>query len=224
MRWMFALALVLFATSTVLAQEEAYTIDGRKVILFDNGKWKDAENDPHFRQAFWGMSKDQVKQKETARIIQEDMNAKGIENYDIIGYEGQVLGLPASIIYVFAEDKLVRTQYVLTAKHANENDYIKDYKKVRDGLADKYRKPEKDETIWKDNDSKKQYKDQPEKYGTALMEGHLRYYSSWETTETNISLGLQSNNGGVYHVVEYISNVYDRLEEKVKKMKSNAEL
>ena len=54
MRWMFVLAFVLFATSTVLAQEEAYTTDGRKVILFENGKWKDAETDPHFRQAFWG--------------------------------------------------------------------------------------------------------------------------------------------------------------------------
>jgi hypothetical protein len=204
-----ALLFILFCFS--FAQQKATTDDGRRVILKSDSTWeyeKDVSTkiipsaSSDFRKVKWGMSKKQVKITESGKIERD--------NERMLAYSGKVSGIECLILYIFAENKLVRAKYVFTPEHTNKNDFIVDYKSVKDGLAKKYGEPKSDDTNWR-NDL---YKDDYSNWGFAISLGHLMYFAEWETESTEISLILSGENYKTRLAAEYSSKQFQHLEEK----------
>ncbi len=154
------------------------------------------------------MSSENVKASEPLKAVKDEKN--------LIGYKTKVIDKDVFIAYFFIDNQLVRTRYVLAESHSNKNDYIQDYKDFKAILEKKYGKPKLDETIWK-NDL---YKDDYSGWGTAIGMGHLVYYSSWETKETNITNILTGDNFNITSMVEYSSNKLKELEKKAAEKKA----
>lgn len=166
-----------------------------------------------FRKTNWGMTKAQVLASETIEFAPQ-------ENGNSLSYKGTVNDLDCFIVYVFAYDTLVRTQYNIIEEHKNSNQYITDYEKLKVILTGKYGQPEKDRITWLDN----MYKDNPNDWGLAVSIGQLAYFSKWHTESTDIWLMLQGENYKIKFVVEYTSLNYAYLNEKVEKEKKMDEL
>ncbi len=188
--------LLLFLVP-LYGQTIATTSDGRAVILKEDGTWAYQQTvEPGeftFRQTYWGMSRDEVKASEDVKVAQEGDN--------IIAYQGTVSNLDTLIAYHFVSNKLVRSGYVILEKHSNENDYLRDYFVMKDALSDKYGPPAVDETKWNNT----LYSGDREKFGFAVMIGHLRLWANWETEATKIFLLLAGDNYKINLRLDYSS-------------------
>lgn len=158
-----------------------------------------------FRSAKWAMTKDEVKLTEFGGLLKEDN--------DSLVYSDTVGGdMEALVAYIFADGKLVRGKYLFRPEHTNKNDYIADYKKVKETLTLKYGSPKSDEELWHNN----LYKNDPKQWGLALSLGHLAYRSEWETKTTEINLVLHGGNNNILFGVIYSSKKLGHLEERIK--------
>jgi len=135
-----------------------------------------------FRNVDWGMSVDEVKRSESGKPVHEQDS--------ILMYNVSLSGMDASCGYLFTNGNLFRGVYTFNLKHTNENDYIADYDKIKAMMIDKHGKPKQDEVNWKND----RYKTDPQKYGFAVSLGHLVYFATWETEDTNIVLELTGDN------------------------------
>ncbi len=162
-----------------------------------------------FRKVNWGMSKEEVKATEDKKPFSEDATALYYKDVEIIGRN-------FFCFYGFMQDKLYSSSYsigtTLGEIHSNKNDYIDDYKSVKEILTKKYGKPKRDVVTWK-NDL---FKNKKQDWGTAISIGHLVYVSIWETPTTEIGMALGGNNYEIFLSVGYDSK---ELEEWVKKIK-----
>lgn len=214
----FVFLTCLFMNSITFSQQRAVTEDGKTVILYSDGTWKYDTSTPYeadsnaFRDTYWGMTKTQVKAVEKSELVKEDT--------DLLAYKGNVAELNCYILYIFVDGLLVRGKYVIIEEHSNRNDYISDYKKLKNLLQGKYKKPSKDEIYWK-NDL---YRDEYQSWGFAVSLGHLVYFTEWKTPTTDINLGLYGENYDITLAVEYISTKYKGLEEAAKKKKAKSKL
>ena len=140
-----------------------------------------------FRNSCWGDSMDDVKNSETLTLE--------VELEDAIGYSGyNISGIDMVTLYKFNNDgKLYTAVYGSRETHVNKNLYISDYNTIKKALNEKYGDTgytdEQDE-IWYDS----LYKDNKDKYGTAISAGHLSYVSTWNTETTKITLMLTGDN------------------------------
>jgi len=213
----FIILLNLCLSTLGFSEQLAVTKDGKQVVLRDNGSWEYAKEEttradtPDFRQTQWGMTKPQVRAAEKGEIL--------TERDDVIGYQGSIAGLECFIFYVFAEGKLVRTKYVITTSHSNQNDYIADYINLEQNLSQKYGKPTKDASYWL-NDL---YKDEFQQRGFAISLGHLAYSASFEKERTSITLYLHGENYKINLGIEYRSKMLRELEEKKEQQKARDE-
>jgi hypothetical protein len=207
------LIILAFLVGSLLVNAKEMTAvreDGKTVILNQDGSWKlkKMETRPqnaqefHFRKSRWGFTKRKVLLSEPEEPIHE--------KDDVVAYEGQIAGLDVWIVYIFVDDKLVRSKYVVVEKHTNANDFISDYEKLKSGLTRKYGEPDKDQNYWK-NDL---YKDNYDQWGMALKVGHLVYIASWNTDETDIGILLNGENYDISLAVEYTSTALESLENK----------
>ena len=162
----------------------------------------------HFRSARWGMSKQQILRLEGHPDQQANTNG-----LDIVQYLQKILNMDCLIGYVFADNKLVKAKYSFLAKHGDKNQYIQDYSKIRDILVETYGKPLTDSAMWENN----RYKDEPSNWGQALSQGHLKYDSMWQDSETEIHLQLHGEIEKTFLVVEYAGLDYKDLAQKVTK-------
>jgi hypothetical protein len=62
------------------------------------------------------------------------------------------------------------------------------------------------EQIWRNN----QYKSDPAGHSTAVLYGHLKYSTNWQTDTTDISLQLDGREGKILFFVNYTSISYMR--------------
>lgn len=161
-----------------------------------------------FRKTKWGMSIEEVKSSEPLKIAQEDEN--------LLGYKTSVIGKDVFVVYFFIENQLLRARYVLAESHINKNDYITDYNDFKEILTKKYGKPKRDETLWK-NDL---YKDDYSSWGSAIGMGHLIYFSTWETPNTEIGNMLTGDNFDISCIVEYSSKNLKEIEKKAQEKKA----
>jgi len=176
---------------------------------------------PDFRGAYWGMSKAQIRKSETAKFFTEMTDLGAVKGRDSLNYIGKVLDREVLIIYVFMNDKLVRTQYRFSAEHTNKFGYLDDYHVVSKALTEKYGKPDEDEMIWKDP----LFKSDVHKYGTAVSVGHLVLFMTWYNADgTQISTRIDGDNYEIAHAVEYSSIEFGHLEKNAKDQKKEAEL
>jgi hypothetical protein len=214
MKYLILTLLIFFFVPSVIVSAEdviVETKDGREVVLHENGSWEyysTKESSPKttpkstFRKANWGMTMGEVREIEKAKFFQED---------DLfLAYEGKLSGFAVYIVYIFVDNKLVRAKYAINEEHLNGNDYIADYKALKELLTKKYDKPIEDEQHWKSD----LYKDDPQQWGFAVSMGDLVYYSTWELMSTTISMYLTGDNFKTQHMVEYVSKELGVLEEK----------
>jgi hypothetical protein len=215
------ITILLLSGLTVFGQQVATTEDGKKVSLKSDGTWEFIESQDKasnnsassfdFRKSNWGMSKAQVKSSENITLVKEDVN--------LLAYSGNVSNLEVLVIYIFVEDKLVRTRYSFIEKHTNKNEYISDYSAIKVALTEKYGNPSLDKEYWLNDLYKKDY----DQKGFAISLGHLKYFSEWETTRTKITSALTGDNYEISHVTEYLSKELDAFEEKKKKEKNKSD-
>lgn len=160
-----------------------------------------------FRNAKWGMSKEQVKKTELSKPIGE--------NDGLLGYEDKIANLTCQIAFEFVDDTLSSAHYLIKEKHINDNDYITDFNKLKDLLSEKYGKPSMDKIVWKGS----LYKGDVEHYGLAVISGELVYAAQWQTELTNITLILSGDNFTPYLAIMYESSQYKYLKDKKEKKK-----
>lgn len=192
-----------FQTATIGIQpidKQPENQSSKKTIIENIGVKSD-----DFRNTKWGISKKQVQKIESAQFID------GVT--DMLLYKGKIANLECQIIYQFIEDTLYNGIYLIKEKHVNNNDYISDFKNLKNLLTEKYGKPEIDKMVWKGN----LYKDDVANYGMAVISGELIYVATWKTESTNIRLMLYGDNFTPSLGVMYESEKYKNLVKKNEK-------
>ena len=178
---------------------------GLVVIIFAEHSFSE---DFDFRKTRWGMTVAEVKSSEPLTVAEEGKN--------YLGYKTQVIGKNVLVIYIFADNQLVRSKYMLAESHTNKNDFITDYDDFKEILQKKYGKPSLDKIFWK-NDL---YKDDHSDWGIAISLGHLIHLSKWETQDTEIIDILTGENYKITCGVEYASKNLKSIEKKEKEKKA----
>jgi len=145
----------------------------------------------------------------------------------IVQYGPAMLGgLDCRILYIFAQDHLVRAKYIFEAAHTNLNDFIADYREIEPLLLKKHGEAASARAIWEDDSTQpepKSYLDQDRatptsilpsdlNVGLAVSLGHLRLLTEWTTTRTYILHALAGGGGRITHQVEYRSVEWEPLE------------
>ncbi|MBZ5675821.1 MAG: hypothetical protein LAP61_16380 [Acidobacteriia bacterium] len=182
---------------------------------------------PDFRQAAWGMTQAEVLATEAAQPSEiRESSGEIIVRYDSI----QLGGLACRVVYIFADDKLVRAKYVFDAEHREPNDFIRDYRAIEPLLHDMYGKPVSERAFWSDDslqDEPKSYLEQDRASATDILPsdqfagpsiaaGHLKLYTRWRGDRTKISHGLTGENSRITHQIEFLSVELERLENDVR--------
>ena len=161
--------------------------------------------DYSFRNARWGMTKEEV----TASEIKMDP----VEiNENTIRYKTQILGKNVELIYLFLQNQLAKAAYKLDDNYLNSSHFLNTYRKFKSALTQKYGPPAKDSTRWL-NDT---FRNVSHKKGLALSLGHTEYYASWETAVSTISLRLAGENYSVLCLIEYWSKALPYLAGEIK--------
>ncbi len=227
MRKIIVVMLFFVFGSTVFSDEIVTLLSGAKILIQDNGTWinidiKKSDKEPNqpilftFRKTIWGMDQDSVKSSESDKPV--------YDKRDKIMYkgslQGSLVGLSCNILYVFANDLLVRTKYIFTNEHANKLEYQADYIKMKTELLKKYGKPKTEKMVW----TNEWYKEKPSEWGNALALGHLTEYAIWETPTTKLTLYILGENSKIEFATEYNSIAYDGLEEAIKSAEAVGDL
>ncbi len=198
---------------SVSEKEAGYTLDP-PIIESDEENISEAQTATtyqyDFRKANWGMSKEEVKATEDKKPDSEFDNS--LVYYVKIGGDDYLCG------YSFLQDKLYNTGYVFVGEHSNKNDYIRDYKNLKEILAKKYGKPWSDRTTW-DNDL---FKNDRSQWGLAVSIGHLSYGALWDTSKTYITLGLSGDNYEITLLAAYDSRELKEWADKIKEEKAKS--
>jgi hypothetical protein len=185
-----------------------------------------APSQSDFRKANWGMTRAQVLATETAqpREVRESTGEV------IMRYDSLELGQPSRVVYIFANDKLVRAKYVFDGEHADPNDFIRDFRTIEPLLRAQHGNPVSDRAFWGDD----KFQDEPKSYlqqdraaatdilpsdplmGLSIAAGHLKLYTGWQENRTKISHGLTGENSRITHQIEFLSVDLEKLEEQVR--------
>jgi hypothetical protein len=171
---------------------------------------------PDFRKAVWGMSPSEVKTGEAQKpVLEKDQGLKRI-----VAYSDHIIGLECAVYYIFVQNQLIRAKYLILEDHSNKSEYLLDFTALEKALTEKYGKPTKQETLWK-NDL---FRTEPQQWGLAVSAGHLMKYSSWETARTVISIIIKGDNYEVSLGVEYSGKILSELEESADKKEQEGKL
>lgn len=162
-----------------------------------------------FRNALWGMTKDQARKTESSEFIKETRLEGDLAGLDLLTYKTDALGMNSFIVYYFAGDALTRARYLITESHSDYNLYIRDYDKIKGQLTERYGAPARDQKIW----SNELFKGNPAQYGLAIASGHVTYVAEWYPTETSIQLLMRGDNFEVNIHVEYMGEKFAEYEK-----------
>jgi hypothetical protein len=161
--------------------------------------------EPDFREANWGITSDQVKMLEDAKLV--------MDNGKMLSYDGIVGGLPCQIVYLFVKDQLTNGHYFFKAEHTADSLHIHDYEKLKEVISKKYGRPLLDDATWKDDT----YRGRGEKVGLAIKSGHLKLAAQWETPTTEVWLFLVGENSEIKLSMKYVSRLLGDIKEGEKK-------
>jgi len=147
-----------------------------------------------FRNTDWGMSIEQVIKTEKAEILKESKNK--------VTYVETVVNYPAILVYKFEENMLIWGSYGFKQVNDTDDEYLQDFTNFNTVLTNKYGKS-KNLDKWTNKDSK--YKDNPV---SAVREGDLVMWRSWETPTTVIKLIMYGYGGNFNIDTYYFSKKY----------------
>jgi hypothetical protein len=159
---------------------------------------------PDFRNVRWGMSRQEVRESEDLQPLEESP--------DHLAYTTEVACLEAILVYSFVQAKLAAAMYIFSGQHANNNEYIADYERLKAHLEQKYGTPSESGVNWKN----RSYKDDPENWGLALAAGQVAFISGWALPGTAISFLLGGDNFQVHMSISYKSVKLASLAETAK--------
>jgi len=159
-----------------------------------------------FRYVCWGSSKAEVKATENDKKIKYD-------DEDLFVVRDVLNGIDCDVVYIFVDDKLVRTKYVVTEKYSNLNTYIYKYNEFYKLLSEKYGDGKKSSII------SDHYKRKNSDLGIGIGMGEVHFFSEWKTPKTNISMILTGNNFDVTLAIEYQSVALAQLDNEKQKKK-----
>ena len=162
-----------------------------------------------FRKTKWGMTISQVKAIESIKpsAVTKD------KSKTLLIYKDTIAGLSCKVVYIFSQNKLIRSKYMVTKEHTNKNDYLSDYNSLSSALTEKYGPPESEDTFW-ENDL---FKDDYSGWGTAVSVGHLSKFTEWKTQATDIILYLHGENYNINLGIEYLSVKLKSIEDEADK-------
>ena len=145
-----------------------------------------------FRNSKWGMSQEEVAASEK---IELEESIPGM----LMGY-AMVADLDAAVGYILSEGKLVGGKYLFLEKHIrNRNEFLSDHAILKEFLTEKYGPPLTNNVYW----SNESYKSDRSQWGQALVAGHLKIISGWESLDTSVSLTLEGGNDNADLLIEY---------------------
>ena len=159
-----------------------------------------------FRSTTWGMSKEQVESIETKELVYEDENL-------LLFYSDTLSGMNSVILYLFDNNKLIGSGYLVDEVFTDPNRYINEYTKLQTLLSTLYGKKVVDEVTWYDD----LYKNDSQKWGLALSNGDLEMISGWESGNTKVTLVLTGQNNEINLGLLYIGDLaaFERVSDKV---------
>ncbi|WP_128547854.1 hypothetical protein [Larkinella soli] len=159
--------------------------------LFSPGQPTEAD----LRSLRWGMHSQEVRTLERLAPIR-------VTDTTQIYRQRWFYNYPATLHLDFIDDRLAGARYILTEKHIRAIDHWKDYHDIVKILSDRYGTPPGDYWTW----NVPLYKDRPERFGDAVLLGHLRRSSVWETGRSIITLEMSGTpRDGIYTVLSYTS-------------------
>jgi hypothetical protein len=191
-------------------------MNGRVVAVFVLVSAAIAAEGHDFRNADWGMTKDQV-------IASEKQSPSGEEKEDsqvLVRFDSPAgAEFVGQLIYIFIDARLVRAKYVAAAQHRELNDYIADFAAAEAKLAEKHGKVTADKAIWLSDAFQLErlpYLEQDRAHATDILPsdqnaglsvaaGHLKMFTERLTARTRILHALSGENSAIVHQIEYQS-------------------
>lgn len=146
------------------------------------GFGQDSNNLPDVRNVRWGMTKEEVKLKETSEF-------KGDLNSEMIVFSGVFLNYNCKYVYKFKNNRLNGLIVLFDIKHENTNLFVYDYQIIKNNLIAINGIPYIDEINW----TNKQYKNDTNKIGLAISNQDVKFISNWATGRTFIDFSLNGN-------------------------------
>lgn len=190
------------------------------------------QSTPDFQKATWGFTMAEVLAAEGSPPSQ----VRQAEGETVVRYDGaKFAGLDASVVFIFAKDRLVRAKYLLTAQHPEDlNHFVADYRAVEPVLRGANGQPSDQKAVWLDDslqEERKSYLDQDRalaedilpsdrNVGLAVSKGFLKLYTEWTTSRTHILHALSGADGAITHQIEYRSVEFSALEDQIRQQKA----
>ncbi len=195
----------------------AITSDANRLACFDSYAKRTVasikeSSENSFRKTKWGMSRSEVKKTEEGEPARDDEEG--------LIYDVSISGIDGLALYRFSQGKLAKTRYFFTEDHINNNNHINDFDTLKSLLIEKYGKPQRDELIWRGDT----FKDEPSRYGMAVVTGNLVYVASWQTEETKIQLVLSGEDFDARLSIDYTSIELEEMESKERTRKETDKL
>ncbi len=140
-----------------------------------------------FRKTSWGMSADGV-------IASEGRQPDESTGLRIAYAKQTVLDRECTVFYNFSMNRLVSAGYDFAIKPSDLADSVSVYEQIVSGITEQYVSPSSSQTLW----SNGQFKNDPQKYGLAVLLGDLVCATGWSISGSAVTCELHAaSTGGV---------------------------
>jgi multidrug transporter EmrE-like cation transporter len=159
-----------------------------------------------FRNVNWGMTKEEVKENESASLYEEESN--------LLFYTGiNIAGNSYAVGYFFYDNKLSLARYILMERNLSGMDYIEIYKNMPDRLNSLYGDPSDGSygIVW----NNETYKDQPGMFKEALQMGHVGVMYMWDNEDIKVYFGMVGSSITPDVMIEYYPKEYKEEQQKI---------
>jgi len=138
------------------------------------------------RNFVWGVSKADVRQFEKDAMFFEELNDE--EQGEALFYLGYVSDIRTLITYAFNEGRLWRVEQQFQFKSPDPQAALDQMFAFQKEIEAINGPPAKSDFIW----NNEEYKDYPNRWGLAVLRGHLTIRLTWKTPRSDITLSLKA--------------------------------
>ena len=155
------------------------------------------------RGLVWGLTREDVEG------FENDLERLG-RYEDKTVYTTKDSNFPATVIYQFYNDQLLRGDIEYKQIQTIPQEYLNDYIALQDKISEIHGEPVRDEMNWQGD----MYKNDPERWGLAVMLGFLRLQTMWSTPRSIITLDFRGQRMKQSMKATYISKTIIRAEDE----------